>query len=161
MIGAIAGDIIGSTYEWNNVKTTSFKLFTSVSDFTDDTVLTMAVADCILHNLDFSKTLWEYGRRFYGRGYGSHFKTWLRNEVRKPYNSFGNGAAMRVSPIGFAYDNLEKVLKTAKMSAEVTHNHPEGIKGAQAIAAAVFLANIGKTKQEIKHYIQNTFFYDL
>ena len=161
IIGAIAGDIIGSTYEWNNVKTTSFKLFTSVSDFTDDTVLTMAVADCILHNLDFSKTLWEYGRRFYDRGYGSHFKTWLRNEVRKPYNSFGNGAAMRVSPIGFAYDNLEKVLKTAKMSAEVTHNHPEGIKGAQAIAATVFLANIGKTKQEIKHYIQNTFFYDL
>ncbi len=161
IIGAIAGDIIGSTYEWNNVKTTNFKLFTPVSTFTDDTVLTMAVADCLLHDFDFSETLWKYGREFYGLSYGPHFKTWLRDTSRRPYHSFGNGAVMRVSPIGFAYDNMQKVLKTAKLSAEITHSHPEGIKGAQAIAAAVFLANIGKTKQEIKYYIETNFYYDL
>ena len=161
IIGSIAGDIIGSTYEWNNVKKTSINLFTSVSDFTDDTVLTVAVADCLLHKKDFATTLQRYGRQFYGKGYGAHFKKWVQSDKPIPYNSCSNGSAMRVSPIGFAYNNLEKVIKVAKQSAEITHDHPEGIKGAQAIAAAVFLAKIGKSKQEIKQYIESTFLYNL
>lgn len=161
IIGAIAGDVIGSAYEWNNVKTTSFKLFTPESDFTDDTVLTIAIADCILHKKDFAKTLAEYGKKYPDRGYGAQFQNWIHTQSLIPYNSFGNGSAMRVSPVGFAYNNLEKVIKIAKQSAEVSHDHPEGIKGAQAIATAVFLARIGKSRQEIKNFVKNTYIYDL
>jgi len=161
ILGAIAGDIIGSIYEWNNVKTTVFPIFTEQSDFTDDTVLTIAVADCILNKKDFSKTIWEYGRKYTGRGYGGRFREWLNATDRLPYNSFGNGSAMRVSPVGFAGKDLPEVLDLAKRSAEVTHNHPEGIKGAQAVASAIFLARTGKTKPEIKKYIIDSFGYDL
>jgi ADP-ribosylglycohydrolase len=161
IIGAIAGDIIGSVYEWNNVKTTDFPLFSARSTFTDDTVLTIAVADCIFNNKDFSKTIWKYGRKYTGRGYGGRFREWLGSTDRLPYNSFGNGSAMRVSPVGFAGKNLPEVLELAKRSAEVSHNHPEGIKGAQAVASAIFLARTGKTKPEIKKYIIDSFGYDL
>ncbi|MDR3227615.1 MAG: ADP-ribosylglycohydrolase family protein [Prevotellaceae bacterium] len=161
MIGAIAGDIIGSVYEWHNVKTTEFALFSEKSKFTDDTVLTVAVADSLLNNKDFAKTIWEYGNRNRGRGYGGRFRAWLDNKNPQPYLSYGNGSAMRVSAVGFAYNNLEEVLEVAKQTAEVTHNHPEGIKGAQAVAAAVFLAKQGKTKEEIKKYVSETFLYNL
>lgn len=161
MFGAIAGDIIGSVYEWQNIKSTDFKLFSSGSAFTDDTVLTVAVAECILKGGDYATTLKTYGRRFPHAGYGKSFQKWFLSGSMAPYYSFGNGAAMRVSPIGFAGDNLEKVLEEAKRSAEVTHNHPEGIKGAQVTAAAVFLARTGKSKKEIKQYLAEYSGYDL
>lgn len=161
ILGAIIGDIAGSVYEFHPVKTTECNLFDDNSTFTDDTVLTVAVADCILHAKDFARTLWEYGNRYPDRGYGGKFRAWLMSNNYKPYNSFGNGSAMRVSPVGFAYNTLEDVLAVAKQSAMVTHNHPEGIKGAQAVAVAVFLAKQGHSKDDIRQYISNTFHYNL
>lgn len=161
ILGAVIGDVIGSVYEWDNVKTTDFPLFSKESRFTDDTVLTIAVADSILNKKDFAQTIWEYGRKYHGRGFGGRFRAWLKSNDLKPYGSFGNGSAMRVSPVGVAYNDIDTVLEVAKQSAEVTHNHPEGIKGAQATAAAVFLAREGKSKEEIKKYITSTFNYNL
>jgi len=161
IIGSVIGDVIGSVYEWNNVKTTEFALFTAKSNFTDDTVLTIAVADSILNKKDFAKTIWEYGRKYRGRGYGGRFRNWLKSNEMKPYGSFGNGSAMRASAVGFAFDDIKTVLEVAKQTAEVTHNHPEGIKGAQATATAILLARQGKSKQEIKDFIASTFNYDL
>lgn len=161
IIGAVIGDVIGSVFEWNNIKTTDFNLFNPKCDFTDDTVLTIAVADCILNKKDFSKTIWEYGRKYRGRGYGGSFRNWLQKDNLKPYGSFGNGSAMRASAVGFAFNDIETVMEVAKQSAEATHNHPEGIKGAQATASAIFLARQGKSKQEIKDYITRTFKYNL
>jgi len=161
IIGAIAGDVIGSIYEWNNIKSVDFPLFNDRCEYTDDSVLTIAVADCILNNRDFAATILEYGRKFPGRGYGGSFQKWLQTKDPKPYNSFGNGSAMRVSAVGFAFDNIDEVLEVAKQSAEVSHNHPEGIKGAQATAAAIFLARQGKSKNEIREYVNRTFDYDL
>jgi len=160
MIGAIAGDIIGSAYEAHPVKTEDFPLFTPHSRFTDDTVMTIATADAILTGKGYAMAYREWGRLFPHAGYGGMFRQWLRSDDMGPYNSFGNGSAMRVSPVGFAFDTLDKVLAESKKSAEVTHNHPEGIKGAQATAAAVFLARTGKEKKEIKDYIETTFNYD-
>lgn len=161
IIGAIIGDVLGSVYEWDNIKTTKFNLFHPDCDFTDDTVLTIAVADSILNGKDFSRTIWEYGRKYPGRGYGGNFSRWLQSDQRKPYGSFGNGSAMRVSAVGFAFSDVETVLEIAKQTAEVTHNHPEGIKGAQATAVAILLARQGKSKEEIKSYISSTFHYNL
>lgn len=161
IIGAVIGDVIGSVYEWNNVKTTDFDLFHHNCRFTDDTVLTIAVADSILNKKDFAKSIWEYGRKYRGRGYGGRFRNWLKTSEMEPYESFGNGSAMRASAVGFAFSDMETVLDVAKQSAEVTHNHPEGIKGAQAVASAIFLARHGKSKQEMKEYINSTFNYDL
>jgi len=161
IIGAVIGDVIGSVFEWNNIKTTDFDLFNPKCDFTDDTVLTIAVADCILNKKDFAKTIWEYGRKYRGRGYGGSFRNWLQEDNLKPYGSFGNGSAMRASAVGFAFNDIETVMEVAKQSAEVTHNHPEGIKGAQATATAIFLARQGKSQQEIKNYITKTFDYNL
>lgn len=161
MIGAVIGDIIGSVYEFGNIKTVVFPLFSEGSEFTDDTVLTVATADCILNNKDYAETYKAYGRKYPNAGYGGIFYQWIFSEEWRPYNSFGNGSAMRVSPVGFAYDTLEEVLSEAKKSAEVTHNHPEGIKGAQATAAAIFLGRSGSSKDEIKEYIENTFGYNL
>ena len=161
IIGAVIGDVIGSVFEWNNIKTTDFDLFNPKCDFTDDTVLTISVADCILNKKDFAKTIWEYGRKYRGRGYGGSFRNWLQEDNLKPYGSFGNGSAMRASAVGFAFKDIETVMEVAKQSAEVTHNHPEGIKGAQATATAIFLARQGKSKQEIKDYITQTFDYNL
>ena len=161
MIGAIAGDIIGSAYEWHYTKSPDFELFTPASTRTDDSVLTIAVADCILHDKDYAVTFKEYGRRYPYAGYGSMFHKWLGRDSLAPYNSFGNGSAMRVSPVGFAYNTLNEVLEQAEKSAAVTHNHPEGIKGAQAVSAAKWLARNGKNKGEIKDYIGQTFNYHL
>ena len=161
MIGAIIGDVIGSRFEKNNIKTKDFELFTSECCFTDDTVLTIAITDCILNSKDYSSTVKEYGRAFPFAGYGGTFKKWLAGIITGPYNSWGNGSAMRVSPIGFAYDNEAVILEEAKKSAEITHNHEEGVKGAQAIAMTVFLARTGNSKEEIKTYIENKFSYDL
>jgi ADP-ribosylglycohydrolase len=161
MIGAIAGDIVGSIREWHNIKSTEFELFEERCRFTDDTVLTIAVADCILNKKDYETTIMEYGNRYPNAGYGGSFRKWLAGEIVGPYNSWGNGSAMRVSPVGFAFHHLGDVIMEAEKSAAVTHNHPEGIKGAQAIACAIFLARTGRTKQEIKNFITNEFSYDL
>lgn len=161
IIGAIIGDVVGSVFEWNNIKTTDFTLFGPQSTFTDDTVLTIAIADSILNKKNFAKNIWDYGRKYPGRGYGGTFVRWLQSPHPRPYGSFGNGSAMRVSPVGFAFDDLQTVLDVAQQTAEVTHNHPEGIKGAQSIAAAIFLAREGRSKEEIKNYITQTFLYDL
>lgn len=163
MTGAIAGDIIGSVYEFDNIKTTDFPLFTNESDYTDDTIMTIAVADWLLNGGDLAKVMQRYGREYpYPTGgYGGRFSGWLREKDPLPYNSWGNGSAMRVSAVGWMFDSLEKTLEVAKETAIVTHNHPEGIKGAQATAAAIYLARTGKSKQDIKQYIETTFSYDL
>jgi ADP-ribosylglycohydrolase len=161
MIGAIAGDIIGSVFEWRNVKTTDFELFSKDSRFTDDTVLTVAVADCILYRGDYAKTMRAYGRRYPHAGYGERFRKWLFSDTPLPYNSFGNGSAMRVSPVGFAFPTIAEVIEQAGKSAEITHNHPDGIRGAKAVAAAVFLARTGESKKGIKNYIEEHIMYDL
>jgi len=175
MIGAIIGDVIGSTYEWHNVKTTEFDLFSRNTGFTDDTVLTVAIADALLNKQPcknpiadelqsrraYAYKLREYGRKYPNAGYGQMFIQWLSDPELKPYRSYGNGSAMRVSPIGFAFNSLDEVLKEAKRSAVVTHNHREGIKGAEAVASAVFLARTGSTKSEIKEFIMKRFRYSL
>ena len=161
MLGAIAGDVIGSVYEGRPIKTTDFKLFNPRCTFTDDTVLTVATVDCILHNKDYAAIYREYCQRYPYAGYGGYFRKWAFTPGAGPYNSLGNGSAMRVSPIGFAYQTLDEVLKQAKESAQVTHNHPEGIKGSQTVAAAIFMARTGKSKREIKEFIEKNFHYDL
>lgn len=160
MLGAIAGDIIGSVYEVNNIKTKEFPLFHHECRFTDDTVLTVAVADVVLTATKYIDQFKWYYHRYPCAGYGGTFKMWAGSST-EPYNSWGNGSAMRVSPIGFAFDALDVVLQEAQRSAEVTHNHPEGIKGAQATASAIFLARTGHQKDSIKSYIETTFGYDL
>ena len=161
MIGAIAGDIIGSAYEFGTLKTTEFPLFGPRCRFTDDTVLTVALADAILHDEDYVLLMKQYYRRFPDVGYGGTFIKWAASTDTKPYNSFGNGAAMRISPVGFYYDTLEEVLVKAEQYTAVTHNHPEGIKGALATAASIFLARNGSSKDDIRRYITDTFGYDL
>jgi ADP-ribosyl-[dinitrogen reductase] hydrolase len=161
VIGAIAGDVIGSVYEYIPMKDYDFRLFHPHSSFTDDTVLTIAIAHAILEKQDYGLSLKTFGRRYPGAGYGSLFNNWLHQEKIEPYNSWGNGSAMRVSPIGFAFDNIDEVLIQAEKSASVTHNHPEGIKGAQATALAIYLARTGRDKKTIKKQISTRFGYDL
>jgi len=161
MIGALAGDIIGSAFEHDSTKSKNFALLQPDTRFTDDSVLTVAVARAILENGDYGDAIREIGRRYPRAGYGLHFYHWMMMGETEPYNSFGNGSAMRVSPVGFAFDEEEKVLSEARRSAEVSHNHPEGIKGAQATALAILLARKGCGKDEIKQEIQSRFGYDL
>ena len=161
MLGAIAGDIIGSVYENDNIKTTEFPLFQEACTFTDDSVLTVALADSIISGASYFDKLKEYYRLYPNAGYGFSFTQWAATKTSEPYHSWGNGAAMRVSPVGFAYDTLDEVLKEAAKSAAFTHDHIEGIKGAQATASAVFLARTGKSKSEIKSFIETKFEYDL
>lgn len=161
MLAAIAGDMIGSVHERANLKRTDFTLFKPRSRFTDDTVMTMAVADCILHGKPYSATLRAYGRRYPDRGYGGMFRKWLASDDMGPYQSFGNGSAMRVAPVGFAMRTIDEVLDEARRSAEVTHDHPEGIKGAQALAVAVFLAHRRADKAKIRDEVEARFGYDL
>lgn len=161
LLGAIAGDVVGSAYEWNNVKTKDFPLFGPKTEFTDDSVLTAATMDVLLNGLDYASAYQSYSRRYPNRGYGGRFSSWIQESDPKPYNSWGNGSAMRVSPVGWAFDTLEEVLQEAERSASVTHNHPEGIKGAQATAGAIFLARTGKTKAEIKQWVVQAFNYPL
>jgi len=172
MIGAILGDIIGSPYEFDQGdKTKDFPLFSKNSQFTDDTVMTVAVAEALLSidrdadtktirqaiTASMQKWGWEYPRA----GYGSRFRYWLLADNPQPYNSWGNGSAMRVSSVGWMYDSLARTLEVAKATAEVSHNHPEGIKGAQATAATIYLARNGSDKESIRKYITESFGYDL
>ena len=164
MIGAIIGDIIGSIYEWRNIKTKDFQLFGKGCRFTDDSVMTIAVAEALMNGgtpEDYVKAMKRLGKIYPNAGYGGHFRKWLFTDDSEPYNSWGNGSAMRVSPVGWRFDSLEETEKAAEISAAVTHNHPEGIKGAQATASAIFLARTGKSKNEIKVYIENKYGYDL
>ena len=161
MLGAIVGDVIGSVHEWAGTKTKAFDLLTPRSTFTDDSVLTVAVAEWILDSADLVDLLHAYTDGFPGRGYGGMFHAWAESRARKPYGSFGNGSAMRVSPVGFAFDNLDEVLAWAERSAVVTHNHPEGIRGAQAIATAILDARRGRTQEQIRLSLEERFGYDL
>ena len=166
IIGAIAGDVIGSAYEFNPTRDHDFELFTPKSSFTDDTVLTMANALWLIDDEQHTherlvEIMLDLCRRYPNRGYGGRFANWICDKDPQPYNSYGNGSAMRVSPVGYYAQSLEEALALAKVSAEVTHNHPEGIKGAQATAAAIFLARRGKSKQDIRDYVAQTFDYDL
>lgn len=161
MLGAIAGDIIGAPYEWNRIKTKDFPLFSPSSCFTDDTVLTVALADCILNGREYGETMREYYQRYPHCSYGAGFHLWANSPNPVPYNSWGNGAAMRISPVGFALDDLSMVLKEAANFTSVTHNHPEGIRGAQAVASAIYLARRGDSKDSIQEFIVDRFGYDI
>ena len=172
MYGAILGDIIGSPYEFdfNNYKSKDFPLFCRHSEFTDDTVMTLAVAKALLDTCGQDDAaikaalvhqMQQLGRAYPDKGYGAHFNGWLHEDDPHPYNSYGNGSAMRVSAAAELAEDMEQALHLAKLTAEVTHNHPEGIKGAQATAAAIFLARTGHSKPEIKQYVEQTFGYDL
>ncbi len=173
MLGAIVGDIVGSPYEFdrNNIKTTEFPLFSKRSQFTDDTVMTLAVAEAIMlcgetiteteFEKNVIKTMQYFSLRYPYAGYGGRFAGWLTANNPKPYDSFGNGSAMRVSPVAWAFDEFEDVERFAAVSARVSHNHPEGIKGAQATATAILLARQGKSQPEIKRYIEGLYGYDL
>ena len=170
MLGAITGDIVGSPYEFsrNNIKTTEFPLFQKSSHFTDDTVMTIAVAEAMMQgggnetktSLRLVDALLKYGRRYPDAGYGGMFHGWLAGP-QQPYGSYGNGSAMRVSSVAWLFNELAAVERFARISAEVTHNHPEGIKGAQATAAAIFMARCRKSKTEIRRHVEETYGYDL
>ena len=170
MYGAILGDIIGSVYEWDNIKTKDFPLLIPRSRFTDDSAMTVAVAEALLDALGKDRaarrdavirSMQKWGRRYPNAGYGGRFYDWLYDRHPHPYKSWGNGSAMRVSSAGWLYDTLEETLQAAEDTAIVTHNHPEGIKGAQCVAAVIFLLRNGKTKEEIRTFVTDTFGYDL
>lgn len=169
MIGAIFGDIVGSVYEFNNIKTKDFELFGKHCFFTDDTVMTVAVADALMQldgaddieqfKKNLIKTMHRYGKKYPSAGYGGNLGRWLIQEDEKPYGSYGNGSAMRVSPVAWYADSLEKTIAYATASAEVTHNHPEGIKGAVVTAGAIYLARIGASMDQIKAFVNG--YYDM
>lgn len=161
MIGSIIGDIVGSIFEGRGFKSKVFNFIEPYCTFTDDTVCIIAVADSILNGKDFASSLKKWCRDYLVAGFGQAFYNCMISDSLEPYKSWGNGAGMRVSPFGFAFDNLEDVLQWAKKTAEVTHNHPEGIKGAQATAAVIFWARKGYSKSEIKKEVENNFSYDL
>lgn len=171
MIGAILGDMIGAPYEFDRGdKTKDFPLFKHSSQFTDDSVMTAAVAESLMDTVGKSdeeiraalvSSMQKWGRHYPHAGYGCMFYSWLHQADPKPYGSFGNGSAMRVSAVGWLFDTLEETRHIARLTAEVTHNHPEGIKGAEATASAIFLARNGSSKAEIKEYITSEFGYDL
>ncbi|MCH4071807.1 ADP-ribosylglycohydrolase family protein [Pseudoramibacter sp.] len=171
MYGALLGDMIGAPYEFSPIKTKDFPLFSKASRFTDDSVMTVAVADVLIDagkaaspeavKKQLVLSMKKWGRRYPDGGYGGRFYGWLMGEDEEPYNSFGNGSAMRVSPAGWLYDTLDETRRYARLTAEVTHNHPEGIKGAEAVASAIYLARTGSTKAEIKKQITDLFGYDL
>ena len=161
MLGAIIGDIVGSVFEWDNIKTTEFPFFSPKGFFTDDSVLTVATAQAILSGISYTEAYQDFSLRYPGRGYGGSFQQWIYADNPQPYNSWGNGSAMRVSPVGFAFDSTEEVLAEAQRSAEVTHNHPEGIKGAQAAALATLLARQGISQNDMRTEIATRFGYDM
>lgn len=165
MIGSIIGDVAGSFYEFCNTKSKDFEFFSDRSRFTDDSVLTVATADWLLHGGKCGTYYADWGNTFPSAGYGGNFHEWLWSMDRKgyaePYNSCGNGSAMRIGPVGWAFDTIEETLETAKISAECTHNHPEGIKGAQAVVLCIFMARNGSTKEDIKNKVTSMFGYDL
>lgn len=163
ILGTIIGDICGSIYEWKNHRSLTVDIFAPACRFTDDTVLSVAVADALLdENPNFAQKIWDYGRAYPKAGFGGRFKKWLAEDSLPPaYDSFGNGSAMRASATAMAAQTLEQALALAQDSAMPTHNHPEGIKGAQAVAAGIFLAKTGHSKSEIKQNISNLTGYDL
>jgi ADP-ribosylglycohydrolase len=161
MLGAIAGDVIGSVYEGAALKTKIFPLFALDSTFTDDTVMTIAVAEALLRKRDYVDSLHDWFHAYPDAGYGATFFQWCTIRKRTPYQSWGNGSAMRVSPVAYVHNTLDAVLEEAKRSAAVTHDHEHGIRGAQATAAAIFLARTGNTKEQIKKYVEETFGYFL
>ena len=171
MLGAIVGDIVGSVYEWNNIKTKNFEFFQDYGSYTDDTVMTIAVATALkkwrfsAHNGDIEQlkqilinSMHIFGHAYPDSGYGSRFSLWLKRYERLPYNSYGNGSAMRVSPVAYVAKSLEEVKLLARATAEVTHNHPEGVKGAQATAVAIYLARKKLSIAEIKKYIEESYY---
>ena len=172
MIGAIIGDMIGSPYEFDRSKQNKdFDMFNKYIRYTDDSMMTIAIADAIMTagieadeqtmKAQFVKSMQKWGREYPDAGYGGMFYNWLYEEHPQPYGSYGNGSAMRVSSVGWFFDTLEKTREVARWSAEVTHDHPEGIKGAEATASAIFLARTGKNKDEIRDYVISEFGYDL
>ncbi|MCD7820014.1 MAG: ADP-ribosylglycohydrolase family protein [Lachnospiraceae bacterium] len=172
MYGAILGDIIGSPYEFDRGnKTKDFELFGNGAEFTDDSVMTIAVAEALLDAgkdapIDrirelVTASMQKWGQSYPYAGYGGHFGVWLRQKDPAPYGSFGNGSAMRVSAAGWLYDTLERTEEVARATSEVTHNHPEGIKGAESVAGIIFLARTGSSKEQIKTYATEKFGYDL
>jgi ADP-ribosylglycohydrolase len=161
MIGAIAGDVIGSVHEHIPVTSLDFPLFDHHSSFTDDTVLTVATASAILAGTPYQSAYRDFGRQHPNAGYGGSFREWLLADDPRPYNSWGNGSAMRVAPVGLAFGTLDEVLAEAERSAVVTHNHPEGVKGAQATALAVFMARSGASKEEMRTELSRRFDYNL
>ena len=160
MLGAIIGDIVGSVYEWHNLKSVDFELLTPQNFFTDDSVMTVATARALMGDRDFGRHYRELGLRYPDRGYGCMFKDWLNGHIHGPYNSFGNGSAMRVSPVAYAARTLQEALELAKASAEVTHSHPEGIEGAQAVAAAIFWARTGMKADAIAAELERRHSYN-
>ena len=172
MYGAILGDIIGSPFEFDRGdKTKDFELFTEGCNFTDDSVMTIAVAEALLAvgsaapideiEAAVKASMKDWGHRYPQAGYGGSFRHWLKEKNPKPYGSYGNGSAMRVSAAGWLYDSLERTREVARATAKVSHNHPEGIKGAEATASAIYMARNGASKEEIKKYIESEFHYDL
>jgi ADP-ribosylglycohydrolase len=161
MLGAMIGDIVGSVYEWHNIKTTDFEFFKPTCTFTDDTVLTAATAQALLTDGDYARAYQTFALRYPDRGYGGRFTEWMWQDDPQPYNSWGNGSAMRVSPVGLAFDTVKDVLAEAERSAAVTHSHPEGIKGAQATALTILLARQGADRTAIREEISGHFSYDL
>ena len=166
LYGTIFGDIAGSTYEYRPVdKSYKFETVTEKSHFTDDTVMTLAIASWIMKDRNdlniLIKEMQYFGQRYPQAGYGGTFRMWLIDADPQPYNSWGNGSAMRVSPCGWVAESLDEAMNLAKKSAIVTHNHPEGVKGAQAVAGAIYMARCGGTKEEIKAFVEHTFGYDL
>jgi len=166
MLGAIIGDIAGSRFEWHNHKSKDFDLLTHRCRPTDDSVMTLALAQAILNcggdysdlSMQAVSCMQAFGRRYPDAGYGGKFRRWLVEKNPAPYNSLGNGAAMRVSPCGFAASSLEEAISLADAITCVTHNHPEGMKAAEAVSAAIFLARDGKSMQEIRDYIESNFY---
>ena len=172
MLGAIIGDIIGSRFEFDRGnKSKEFELFTKECEFTDDTVMTIAVAEALLESgkdadeetikSNLIKSMKKWGQKYPDSGYGARFIDWVLSDEPQPYGSYGNGSGMRVSPVGWLYDNIERTREVARWTAEVTHNHPEGIKGAESTASAIYLARNNASKDEIEQYITNEFGYDL
>ena len=161
LLGALAGDMIGAPYEFERMKSTDFPLFSVYSTLTDDSILTLAVADAIINNRSYLECIREYALKYPNSGFGGMFRSWMYSKDPQPYNSFGNGSAMRVSPVGWAFNAVEEVLREAEASAAVTHSHPEGIKGAQAVALSIFLARKGESKEKIKQEVIARFGYDL
>lgn len=163
MIGAIIGDIVGSRFEFNNHRSKDFELFHPSCTFTDDTICTIAVAEALLHNYSFEEAMIKWCKRYPNPagGYGIMFSQWLRGQIKGPYNSFGNGSAMRVSPVAWFTDDLESVLINARRSAEITHDHPEGIIGARCVADSIFKLRNDENKLELRRYIEHVYGYNL
>ena len=161
MLGALLGDMVGSRFEWKNYKKTDFELCHPDCRATDDSVLTIATAQALLDHIPFGDAYRLWYRRYPHAGYGRSFAAWAQGESSSGYNSFGNGSAMRVAPVGWYAQTMDEVLGLAEQSAQPTHNHAEGIKGAQAVATAIFLARTGNSKQQIQDWVEQRFDYDL